>query len=93
VGLDGGVAEDQLVCDVAVRQPGGDQLEHVDFAWREFVWKVGPRRWCRVGGWRWRGLIEDGGHESLLHGGVELGLAGVERSDRVFDFFRGGGPW
>src|ERR1035437_4017976 len=89
VGLDCGAAEEQRVCDLGVRLPGGDQLEHLDLAWREFVREVGPRRWCRGGGWRWRGLIEDGGHESLLHGWVEVGLARDERPDRVFDFFRG----
>jgi hypothetical protein len=32
VGLDGGAAEDELVCDLAVRQAGGDQLEYLDLA-------------------------------------------------------------
>jgi hypothetical protein len=34
-------------------------------------------------------VVEDGGHESLLHGGAEVGVAGYEGSDRVFDFFGG----
>jgi len=36
-----------------------------------------------------RGLIEDGRHEALLDGGVEVGMAGVNGPDRVFDFFGG----
>ena len=89
VGLDGCVAEDQLVCDLLVREAGGDQLEHFDLAWGEFVRGVGPWRWRQFGDGRWRRLVEDGGHESLLDGGIEVGLAGDERSDCVLDFLGG----
>jgi hypothetical protein len=44
-----------------------------------------------AGGCRgWRGcLLEDGGDESLLDGGVEVGLAGDQSPDRVLDLFGG----
>ena len=35
VGLDGCVAEDELVCDLVLGSPGGDQLSTLDLAWRE----------------------------------------------------------
>lgn len=37
VGLDGCAAEDELVGDLAVGEAGGDQLQYLDFAWRELV--------------------------------------------------------